>query len=85
MHETTLIKNMLSVVAKVRQEQGNKRVKRITVEIPEFGMMSEEHFRSHFEEEVKGTEWKNISLEVKKVSFGVDAKLVSVTFSSTED
>ncbi|HQP92253.1 MAG TPA: hydrogenase/urease maturation nickel metallochaperone HypA [Candidatus Omnitrophota bacterium] len=81
MHETTLIANMLSVVARVRDEQ-KKKVKRITVEIPEFGMMSQEHFRYHFEEEIKGTEWEGLLLEIKKVPSGVDARLVGVTFSS---
>ncbi len=80
MHETTLIKNMLSVVSKVAQEQGNKQVKKITVELSEFGMMDEEHFRYHFDEEIKTTQWKDIALEIKKVPNGIDARLVSVTF-----
>ena len=36
MHESSLIKNMLEVVARVRQDHGNKPVERITVELSEF-------------------------------------------------
>ena len=80
MHETSLIKDMLLVAAQVRKENGGKPVKRLTVELSEFGGMDEGHFRFHYAEEIKGTDWQGVSLEIKKVAFGEEAKLVSVTF-----
>lgn len=79
MHESSLIKNMLKVAEQVRSEQGKKHVRKLTVELSEFGALSEEHFRFHFNEETKGTPWQATALEIKKVRFGIDAKLVSVT------
>lgn len=79
MHESSLIKDMLNAADQVCREQGKKVVRKLTVELPEFGSLSEEHFRFHFDEEIKGTPWQNTALEIKRVRFGADAKLVSVT------
>jgi Zn finger protein HypA/HybF involved in hydrogenase expression len=80
MHESSLIKDMLATVSQVQKEQQEKRVKKIAVELSEFGALNEEHFRFHFDEETKGTAWQGVGLEIRKVPFGIDAKLVSVTF-----
>lgn len=82
MHESSLIKDMLGVVKKVQEDQGCKPVLRITVELSEFGGMDEAHFRFHFDAETKGTAWQDIDLEIKKVPYGEEAKLVSVTLSA---
>jgi Zn finger protein HypA/HybF involved in hydrogenase expression len=81
MHETSLIKNMLAVVKKAKEERPGYAVIGITVELPAFGSMDEEHFKFHFNEEVKGTQWENLKLELIKVdSFELDPKLTHVTF-----
>jgi len=71
---------MLEVVEKVQKDQPKGVAKGLTVELPEFGAMSEEHFRFHFQEAVKNTAWKSLELEIVKVPYGVDAKLTHVTF-----
>lgn len=80
MHEYSLIKNMLDVVERVKKDQGNREVTGITVELPEFGALNEEHFRFHFNEAVKNTPWEGLQLEIVRVSFGIDAKLTHVSF-----
>ncbi len=80
MHETSLIKDMLATIAQVRKEHEGAPVKKINVELSDFSGMDEEHFRFHFDEETHGTELEGIGLEIIKVPFGADAKLVSVTF-----
>ena len=80
MHEHSLIKNMLDVVEQVKKDNGNKEVTGITVELPEFGALNEEHFRFHFNEAVKNTPWEGLQLELVRVkTFGVDAKLTHVS------
>jgi Zn finger protein HypA/HybF involved in hydrogenase expression len=82
MHESSLIQNMLKVVKQVQEEQGSKPVRGITVELPEFGGMDEAHFRFHFDAAIQGTAWQDMGLEIKKVPYGIDAKLVSVTLGA---
>lgn len=80
MHESGLIKNMLKIVEQVQREHQMRPVEGLTVEIAEFGGLTEEHFRFHFEEETRGTVWEGLILQIKKVPVGEEAKLVSVRF-----
>jgi Zn finger protein HypA/HybF involved in hydrogenase expression len=84
MHESSLIQRMLEVVEKVQKEKPKDVVKGITVELPAFGALTEEHFRFHFEEAVKNTAWKNLELEIVKVPQGVDAILTHVTMRAKD-
>lgn len=70
---------MLKVIDQVRRDNDAKPVAKITIEISRFGTMDEEHFQFHFAEEVKGTDLEKIRIDFKKVPFGADARLVSVT------
>lgn len=79
MHEYTLIKDMLTVIEAVRREHESRPVKKITVELAEFGTMDEEHFIFHFHELCRGTDLENLKIDFKKVPTGVDARLVDVT------
>ena len=79
MHETTLIKRMLDVVERVQKEQPQGVIKGITVELPEFSSMDEEHFRFHFQEAVKDSTWAHLELEIVRVDVGIDPKLTHVT------
>jgi Zn finger protein HypA/HybF involved in hydrogenase expression len=71
---------MLDRAQQVAIDQGSKEIVGITVELPEFGSLNEEHFRFHFQETIKGTSWEKLTLEIVKVPFGIDAKLTHVTF-----
>lgn len=82
MHETTAIRNMLDAVAGVQRENGSKPVSRIIVELSEFGGWDPEHFRQHFRESVAGTEWEPVTLELRRVPTGPEAKLVAVTLKA---
>ena len=81
MHESSLIKNMIAAIEQVRAENGARPVKRIEVELAQFGTMDEEHFRFHFKEAVKGTSLAKAKIDFTKVPFGTDARLVSVTLA----
>lgn len=78
MHELSLIQNMLKIAEDVSRDNGSKIIEAITVELSEFGSMDEGHFRFHFNEAVKGTAWQGVKLDIQKVPFGPEAKLVSV-------
>lgn len=80
MHESSLIQNMLKIIEDVARDNGSKPVEQITVELSEFGSMDEGHFRFHFDLETKGTVWQDVKLDIQKVPFGEEAKLVSVRF-----
>lgn len=80
MHESFLIQNMFKIVEDVARDNGSKPVEAITVELSEFGSMDEDHFRFHFDEVIKGTVWQKVKLDIQKVPFGEEAKLVSVRF-----
>ncbi|MFH1692246.1 MAG: hydrogenase maturation nickel metallochaperone HypA [Candidatus Omnitrophota bacterium] len=80
MHEISLIQNMLKIVEDVARDNGAKPVEAITVELSEFGSLDEGHFRFHFDEATKGTAWQGLKLDIQKVPFGQEAKLVSVRF-----
>ena len=79
MHESSMMKNMLATVRRLEKENAPKKVVGITVELPTFGSLNEEHFRFHFKEATKQTPWKGLLLEIVEVSFGIDAKLSHVT------
>ncbi len=84
MHEGTVIKDILNLVEKLKLDNANKVVKAITVELSEFGGIGEEHFRFHFEREVKDSNFKDVELFIKKIPFGQDIRLVSVTFGGNK-
>ena len=79
MHESSMMKNILATVRHLEKENAPKKVAGITIELPTFGSLSEEHFRFHFKEATKQTPWKGLFLEIVKVPFGIDAKFSHVT------
>jgi hydrogenase nickel incorporation protein HypA/HybF len=80
MHETTLIKDMLEVVARVQLENDHQPVVSLKVEISEFGGWEPEHFREHFKEAVAGSIWQGVRLDIVRVPIGPEARLAQVTF-----
>jgi len=80
MHESSLMQGMLKEIEDVRLKNKGRKVRKITVALATFGNITEEHFRTHFLEATQGTDIENIKLEIQKVPFGLDARLVSVTF-----
>ena len=79
-----MMKNILGVVRRVEKENAPKKAVGVTVELPTFGSLTEEHFRFHFKEATKQTPWKGLFLEIVKVPFGIDAKLSHVTLRETK-
>lgn len=79
MHESSLMQGMLKAIEDVRSKNNGRRVRKITVALAEFGGITEEHFRTHFLEATQGTDLESARLEIRKVSFGLDARLVEVT------
>ena len=80
MHETSLIQEMLEVVARVRRENGERAVASLNVEISEFGGWDPEHFREHFARAVAGTVLQDVRLNILRVRMGPEARLAQVTF-----
>jgi Zn finger protein HypA/HybF involved in hydrogenase expression len=80
MHETSLIQEMLEVVARVQRENHQQPVVSLKVEISEFGGWDPEHFREHFSEAVAGSAWQDVRLDIVCVPIGPEARLSQVTF-----
>ena len=80
MHETSLIKEMLEVVARVQRENGQQPIASLRVEISEFGGWDPEHFREHFTEAVAGSVWQGVRLDIVRIPMGPEARLAQVTF-----
>ena len=71
---------MLKAVEDVQRTHKMRPVRKITIELSEFSSVNEEHFKFHFLEATKGTDFEKIELEFLKVPFGPEAQLVQVTF-----
>ena len=81
MHESSMIKNILEEAQRAASANGSTAVTKLTVELSEFGGFDEHHFRYHFDAETKGTPWQDVALEIKKIPYGQEARLVSITLS----
>ena len=82
MHETSLIKEMLEVAARVQRDNHHRPIASLKVEISEFGGWDPDHFREHFAQATIGSDWQGVRLDIVSVPTGPEARLTQVTFQS---
>lgn len=84
MHETGLIHNLVHRLQAAARDAGAERVSGATVWLGALSQMSVEHFREHFDAEVRGTvaEGATLTIEVSDDPAAPDA--LSVVLRSVE-
>ena len=78
MHDTHLFKNLIKYLEK--EESSCSKIKKIFINISEFGSLTKEHFKEHFKEFSKGTRWENLKIDLKKIPYGPELEVKKVEF-----
>lgn len=65
MHEGTLIRDLVGKIEELAKANKAKGVSCVRVKLGALSHCSPDHFREHFEEEIKGTLVENATLEVE--------------------
>jgi len=78
MHDTHLFKNLIKYLEK--EESSCGRIKKIFINISEFGSLTREHFLEHFKEFAKGTRWENLGISLKKIPLGPEFELTKIEY-----
>lgn len=84
MHESSLIKGLISQVESIARESGAAKVKSIKVRLGPFSDCSPEHFAEHFVEWSKGTLAEGARLEFGEASIGDSGCIDGVVLESVE-
>ncbi|MFX1670744.1 hydrogenase maturation nickel metallochaperone HypA [Paraburkholderia sp. A2WS-5] len=65
MHETGIVRDLISRIVRAAHEAGASRVSGVHVWIGALTTFSPEHFRDHFEEEARGTAAEGAALHIE--------------------
>ena len=65
MHETGIVRNLVRRLEQVAREQRAERITGVTVRLGALCAFSPEHFRAHFEEDVRGTLAEGAALHIE--------------------
>ena len=79
MHETGVVKGILRYLEN-EEKNSSKRVRRLCINLSEFGGFTEEHFREHYRRASAGTRWGSVELEIAKVPQGPELEITRIDF-----
>jgi Zn finger protein HypA/HybF involved in hydrogenase expression len=80
MHETHLIDTILKYLEEEERSQSRK-ISKIYISLSEFGGLTEEHFRHHYDEAVAGSRWEKVAVEIKKIPYGPELEITKLDFA----
>ncbi len=80
MHETHLLKHIFRYL-EGQEELSQKKIKKITFTLSEFGGISKEHFLSHYHQESQGTAWESTEIEIKRTPCGPELEITRLEFA----
>lgn len=88
MHEHSLIRNLLVKIGEVAEQQEDRKIVAINVQLGALAHISAAHFREHFEHETAGTALTDIQLNIEELADinhprAQDIVLESVEFEET--
>lgn len=66
MHETGIVRNMVRRLESIARDAGATRVSVVAVWLGALSPFSPDHFREHFDEEVRGTVVDGATLEIEQ-------------------
>jgi hydrogenase nickel incorporation protein HypA/HybF len=84
MHETGLIRDLVHRLDAAARDAGAERVAGVEVWLGALSQMSAEHFREHFETEVRGTAAEGATLKLEVSNDPDDPRALSVVLQSVE-
>ncbi len=84
MHETGLIRDVVHRLEAAARDAGAERVSSVEVWLGALSQMSAEHFREHFDAEVRGTVAEGASLKLEVSDDLADPRAQSVVLQSVE-
>jgi hydrogenase nickel incorporation protein HypA/HybF len=84
MHETGLIRDLVHRLEAAALDAGAGKVSGVEIWIGALSQMSPEHFREHFEEEIRGTVADGASLTIERSDDIDDPRAQSVVLRSVE-
>ena len=84
MHETGLIGDLVHRLEAAARDAGAEGVSGVEVWLGAFSQMSAEHFRQHFDEEVRGTVAEGAKLKLEVSNDLDDPRAQSVVLQSVE-
>jgi hypothetical protein len=79
MHDTHLIKSIFRYLDK-EEKSGARRITKIYISLSEFGGINEKHFIEQYRKESQGTKWESLKIQIKKVPYGPELKIVRLDF-----
>ncbi|MCX5749723.1 MAG: hypothetical protein NTZ10_05725 [Candidatus Saganbacteria bacterium] len=79
MHDSHLFKNLIKYLEK--EESSCGKIKKIFINISEFGSLTKEHFIGHFKEFSKGTKWEGLKIDLKKIPYGPEFELTKIEYA----
>jgi hydrogenase nickel incorporation protein HypA/HybF len=84
MHEAALMKDLMTKILQIAQQQRAKRVIGIKVKLGALSHMTPEHFREHFEEVSPGTVAEGARIEAEQLTDIHDPKAQEILLQSIE-
>ena len=84
MHESSLLKDLLSKVKTIAEENGADRVIGVKVKLGALAQISPDHLREHFDNAVAGTVAEGARLEVEVLQDNFDPHAQDIILDSVE-
>ncbi len=79
MHETILLKNIFHYLDK-EERLTSRRIKKIYISLSEFGGISKEHLKEHYQRESAGTRWENLKISIRRLPCGPELEITKLDF-----
>lgn len=84
MHETGIVRDLVRRVEQAASEAGASKVVGVTVRIGALSQFSPEHFREHFDQEVRGTIAESAALGIEMSDDALEPNAQSIMIRSLE-
>lgn len=84
MHETGIVRDLVHRLESAARDAGARRVLSVAVRLGALSQFSPEHFREHFDEEVRGTLAEGLALRILTSEDAADAFAQDVMMESID-
>lgn len=84
MHETGIVRDLVRRLEMAARDAGAARVSGVTVRLGALSQFSPEHFRQHFDEEIRGTLAEGAALRIQTCEDIADARAQDVMMESID-
>ena len=84
MHEATLLKDIMSKLERIADDQGATRIAAVHLRLGALAHISPDHLREHFEEASRGTRAQGARVEIEEGEDITDAHAQDILLTSVE-